>query len=85
MINGRAVSPENVWALKQNLTRLYMKQVRISQQIKELNTLIGEYEPTDSQCWSCKRTNRDTTDLTLCELGNTLYPLACDEFEVKEK
>jgi len=89
MINGREVSKANIWNLKQNLARLYAKQIRISDQIIEAVRLIAGHEydkgQLDAKCWSCKQTNRDTTDLTMCELSNTLYPLACDEFEVKEK
>jgi len=85
MIKGRAVSKANIWNLKQSLLRLYAKQIRISDQIIETRALIDEYTP-DSKCWSCKQSNiGTTTDLTLCELGNTLYPVACNEFEVKEK
>ena len=82
-MDGREVSEANIWNLKQNLKRLYTKQIRISDQIKELSALIDEYEPHITKCWSCKQ-HGDTTDLTLCELGNTLYPVACDEFEEKE-
>ena len=85
MINGRGISKENIWALKKNLTRLYVKQVRISQQIKEINTILsGEDSYTEPMCWSCKQ-HGDTTDLTFCELSNTLYPVACNEFNPMEK
>ena len=84
MDNGREVSKENIWNLKQNLVRLYSKQVRISDQIRELTTIINEHEPSNNdKCWSCSSTNKHTTALTLCEVGNPLYPLACDEFACK--
>jgi len=86
-MKGREVSKANIWNLKQNLARLYAKQIRISDQIIETVRLIAEHEhdngQLDAKCWSCKG-HGDTTDLTLCQLGNTLYPVACDEFEEKE-
>jgi len=81
-MSGRGISEENIWNVKQNLTRLYAKQVRISGQIKELTLLLGEHEP-DAKCWSCVYSNRESTALLLCELENTLYPVACNEFESK--
>jgi len=82
-MSGREVSKENLWNLKQNLIRMFAKQNRISEQIVSLERLIAEHETTDSKCWGCVQSNRETTALSLCEVGNPLYPLACDEFEGK--
>ena len=77
---SRPVDDGNIWAIKQNLRRLYLKQVRISDQIKELTQLLKDYD-ADQKCWSCESWNTETTDLTECQVVNMAYPLACNYFK----
>jgi len=58
---------------RRRLNRVADELLFINSQI----TLVGS-----DKCWSCEKTG-DTTDLTMCEIGNNNYPKSCKEYKPK--
>jgi len=78
-MTGREVDATNVENVRRYLERLRRTRTRVEGQIESAEELLNIIDP-QKMCWSCaKKTNR-STDLIMCELGNTAYPEACSDW-----
>jgi len=80
---GRPISKGNIEALRSKRTKLLNIQKRIAGELIEVEKLLGHH--SGNLCWSCSKRNGETTDLSMCELANPLYPDACNEFELRKQ
>lgn len=68
--------------LQAKLDILLRKQERINKEIEQVMNLIRQGGV--DKCWNCCNTQKGTTDLNLCAVGNNNYPNVCDEIgEIK--
>lgn len=64
--------------------QLLFQQRRIEGAEKMIESIEKEMSWSGDKCWGCECTG-DTTALSLCEVGNPLYPSKCVEQVEKEK
>ena len=57
---------------------LYERKLqRVVEELQRLNKVLGR--PKGDTCFSCPQHTADSTDLSMCEIGNLNYPERCTD------